>query len=189
MHNSFKKRRIFVVLLHRGGLSLGDNRKCLGSEAYHWGIFIAADTFCTSSKTEGIYLDITNGMQPNPNDPNNLNPDGNWHFRDQKMTPKQDARLLCMILMGNVPRTVPGEHITEGLRKLSLPNKDIKDQHCVWWTLNAVEYLQSLGWVASFNIRDLEADGTIFADLSPQMLQDGRSTKVPLVKEYSKCSK
>jgi hypothetical protein len=189
MLNSFKKRRIFVVLLHRGGLSLGDNRKRLGSEAYHWGIFIAANAFCTSSKTEGIYLDVTNGIQPNPNDFNDLNPDGDWHFRDQKMTPKQEARMLCMILIGNIPGTVPGEHITEGLRKLSLPNKDIKDQHCVWWTLNAVEYLQSLSWVASFDIRDLEADGTIFADLSLQMLQDGRSTKVPLLKEYSKCSK
>jgi hypothetical protein len=94
-----------------------------------------------------------------------------------------------MILIGDMPGTVPGEHITEGLRKLSLPNKSIKDQHCVWWTLNAVQYLQSLGWVASFDIRDLEANGTTIADLSLQMLKDGRSTKVPLLKEYSKCSK
>jgi hypothetical protein len=34
------KRRVVVALYHRDRLSLGDNRKRLGYEAYHWGILI-----------------------------------------------------------------------------------------------------------------------------------------------------
>lgn len=186
MLNPCKKRFIFAVLLHRGKLSLGECRERLGSGAYHWGIFVAAGAFQISSKTEGIYFDVTNGLQPNPTDANELNPNGNWHFREQRMIPKEELRLLCMVMLGSVPRTTLNEHISQALCKLPLPNKDIKSQHCVWWTLNAVEHLQSLGWVASFGIRDLEAAGTMFADLGLQMLQEGRLTKVPLLKDYTR---
>ncbi|RMZ87730.1 hypothetical protein DV736_g5041, partial [Chaetothyriales sp. CBS 134916] len=82
---SEKKRHIFVEL-HRGSLSLGDNRNRLGSETYHWEIFVAnSGTSQPTSRIDGLYLDVTNGIQPHPDEPEELNPEGNWYFRSQKV--------------------------------------------------------------------------------------------------------
>ncbi|RMD40784.1 hypothetical protein DV735_g4325, partial [Chaetothyriales sp. CBS 134920] len=145
-------------------LSLGhENRTRLGSSAYHWGVVLVADdnslparssTPTSTSPPSGLYIDVTNGLQPYAEErPELLNPQGDWFFRSRQ------------------------------LGVLPLPDNDVEGQNCVWWTLNAVRALQSQGWVPAFDIPKLQADATALADLSIQALQNKTSTG-PLVRVY-----
>ena len=101
----FKRRKfhVYIVLLHRGALSLGDHRARLGPSAFHWGILVVTMGLIGTEKgTRGDYFDVTNGIHLDPVTHQDLNPDEDWRFRRQFMRPNQESRLICLISLGLV---------------------------------------------------------------------------------------
>lgn len=86
------KRQFFLSLHHRGALSLGKSRQQLGYSAYHWGILISPK----SSKGPDCYIfDVSNGFMTDKEGRFDLNPEGNWAFRENsEVDPEWSGRVL-----------------------------------------------------------------------------------------------
>ena len=162
----FSRRRKFyfyIVLLHRGALSLGDNRTRLGPSAFHWGILMAPLSLQGTEKSISCdCFDVTNGINLDPVTHRDLNPDEDWRFRRQIMRPNQESRLICLISLGTMAKgkAVPLDTIAEALRQVLLPKKDVEPREsCVSWTVEAVRRLHEMSLVVTYDMDELRMTG------------------------------
>ena len=154
---------IYIALLHRGALSLGEQRVRLGPSAFHWGILVAPSYLQgTERDIKSDYLDVTNGINLDPVTHQDLNPDEDWRFRRQIMIPDQESRLICLISMGTIMMG-KGEsvgNIARVLRHLPLPRKAVEpSESCVSWTIAALACLQEMGLVVAHDMDELRTTG------------------------------
>ena len=149
------KRRIVVALYHRDRLSLGDNRKRLGYEAYHWGILVMPKKPPRTDGRPGCNAyDATDITVTDPKTRRDLNPDNDWFFRPQHhINPSSTGRLIGRIIVGKLPRNVADSDIDNLLAEVPLPVKDASPtQSCVSWALGALSALQASGLAWSFDV-------------------------------------
>ncbi|CAI7582813.1 unnamed protein product [Penicillium pancosmium] len=141
------KRRVFLSLQHRSALSIRENRQRLGHAAFHW--------------------DETTGM--------NLNPDGNWNFREKTYTdPQAIAHFLGSVMIGKLPKRNTNADIRDLLKDIALPQPGAKpEQNCVSWTRNVIRELQDKGFVEQFDPDRFMDDALAYAD---KRLRDHSST-------------
>ena len=103
MFFSRRKLHMYIVLLHRGALSLGGNRTRLGPSAFHCGILVGPSSLQGTEKNISCdYFDVTNGIHLDPVTHQDLNPDEDWRFRHQTMIPDREHRLICLLTLGTV---------------------------------------------------------------------------------------
>jgi len=145
------KRRVTVSLCHRGRLSLGENRIKLVYNAYHWGILITPKTF-EGAKCQSY--DVSDAFHLDPETSQDMNPDRKWYFGAKtNVDPSKEPALLGRIVIGKLANRVTDEEIKDVLSIVLLPDEDkAKGESCVTWCLNAVEALQSAGYVSRFDI-------------------------------------
>lgn len=157
------KRRVFVGICHRDELSLKENRERLGSAAYHWSIIVAPKGVQKSDTMSCDVYEVTNGVSRG------------WWLRHTNAKPQLSSTFLCMIMIGKIPNTVDPTQLTNTLISLPFPNRHLPNQGCLWWTMQAVGRLQSLGLAENFAIKKLEAKGVEHADESLKELRSGKS--------------
>jgi hypothetical protein len=166
------KRQVFLSLHHRDALSIGGNRQRFGHAAYHWGILISPK----SSKGPDCYaFDVSDGILLDPVRRVNLNPEGNWLFREKaNINPEKSGHLLGRVMIGKVPNEVTYAEIHGLLRAIPLPQKGaVPEQNCVTWTRAAIFKLQENGLVERFDLDRFMDESLAFAD---QRLQSTEST-------------
>ena len=158
-----RKLHIYIVLLHRGALSLGEHRARLGPSAFHWGILVAPLSLQGTKKTVDCdYFDVTNGINLDPVTHQDLNPDEDWRFRRQIMIPNQESRLICLISLGAVTKGKAGsvDEVEHALQQLPLPKKEVEPREsCVSWTIEAVRRLHEMGLLATHDMDELRKTG------------------------------
>ncbi|CAG8921750.1 unnamed protein product [Penicillium salamii] len=166
------KRQVFLALHHRASLSIGENRQRLGYAAYHWGILVSPKI----SKGPDYYVfDVSDGILLDPVNRVNLNPNGDWHFREKaNMDPEENGNLLGRVMIGKVPNEVTYAEIHDFLRTIPLPQKGVlPEQNCVTWTRAAICRLQENGLVEKFDLNRFMDESLAFAD---QRLQNLNTT-------------
>ncbi|KAJ5473493.1 hypothetical protein N7475_003059 [Penicillium sp. IBT 31633x] len=166
------KRQVFLSLYHRDSLSLSNNRQRLGYAAYHWGIIVAPK----NSKGSNCYVfDVSDGIILDSVNRVNLNPDGDWHFRERaNVHPERSGHLLGMVMIGKVPNEISYAQIRGILELIPLPRKDaLPEQNCVSWTKAAISRLQENSLVEKFELDRFMDESLAFAD---QRLRSTEST-------------
>lgn len=166
------KRHVFLSLQHRSALSIRENRQRLGHAAFHWGILICSknpteSNCCVFDASDGILLDETTGI--------NLNPDGNWNFREKTYTdPQAIAHFLGSVMIEKLPKGITNAGFRDILKDIALPQPGAKpEQNCVSWTRNVILELQEKGLVEQFDLDRFMDDALAYAD---KHLRDYNST-------------
>ncbi|KFZ14652.1 hypothetical protein V502_05965 [Pseudogymnoascus sp. VKM F-4520 (FW-2644)] len=153
------KRRVFVSIHYRGGLSLGANRQRLGYAAYHWGILISPKVY---KESDCYAFDVSDAARPDPETRVDHNPNHEWGFRSN---PTVSGSLLGLIMTGKIPNGVEISEIRTLLQSIPVPQKDaIPEQNCVTWVMSAIQTLQSSGFAEQFEINKFMDAGIEFAD-------------------------
>ncbi|KAJ5366644.1 hypothetical protein N7541_000585 [Penicillium brevicompactum] len=157
------KRQVFLSLHHRGALSLGESRQQLGYSAYHWGILISPKS---SNGPDCYIFDVSNGIMTDKEGNFDLNPEGDWVFRDNsEVDPEWSGRVLGRVMIGKLPNDVPYAEIDSLLRSIPLPQKGaLPEQNCVTWTRAAILKLRENNLVEQFDINRFMDDSLAFAD-------------------------
>lgn len=153
------KRRVFVSLHYRGGLSLGENRQRLSYAAYHWGIIIAPKVY---KEGDCYTFDVSDAARPDPETRIDLNPNHEWGFRSN---PTVSGSLLGLIMIGKIPNGVEISEIQTRLQSIPVPQKNaIPEQNCVTWAMSAIQTLQDTGFAEQFEINKFMDAGIEFGD-------------------------
>lgn len=158
------KPRVFVSFYHRDELSLGENRKRLGSASYHWAILVAPKGAQKAKTAVCEAYEVTNSAMPDSIRRVDLNPQRNWSFLHRVVDAMKSSKILCMIMIGKVPNATNPSELTNALEQLALPSQQIQGQGCLWWTMQAVRQLQAMGFAEKFDVQILEDEGTKYPD-------------------------
>lgn len=115
------KRQVFLSLYYRDTLFIGGNRQRFGHATYHWGILISPK----SSKELDCYaFDISDRILLDPIRRVNLNPEGDWLFREKaNINPERSGHLLRRVMIRKVPNKITYTEIHGLLEAISLPHK------------------------------------------------------------------
>jgi hypothetical protein len=166
------KRRVIVTIHHRDELSLGHHRERLGHEAFHWGILIAPKK---SRGSDCNAYDVSDGVTPDPESRQDLNPERDWLFRSkEQVDPTRSGRLIGRVLIGKVPNRITDAEIKNILAAVPLPVKNAAPaQSCVTWVLAAIRALQDAGIARQFDVNQFIAWALTYADYCLANLQPG----------------
>lgn len=165
------KRQVFVSLHHRDALSVGNNRQRLGHAAFHWGILICPKS---SNRADCYAFDVSDGIVLDSVHRVNLNPEGNWLFREKQVDPKMSVRRLGRVMIGKVPNEVTYAEIHDLLGAILLPQKGaVPEQNCVTWTKAAICELQKNRLAEQFDLDRFMNESLAFAD---QRIQNTETT-------------
>ncbi|KAF3028981.1 hypothetical protein E8E15_009918 [Penicillium rubens] len=111
-------------------------------------------------------FDVSDGVLLDPVRRVNLNPNGNWVFREKaNINPQNSGHLLGRVMIGKVPNEVTYAQINGLLAAIPLPQKGaLRVQNCVTWTKAAIWKLQENGLVEKFDVGQFMDDSLDFAD-------------------------
>jgi hypothetical protein len=161
--SEFNKRRVFIALYEREGLSVGECRRRLGHAAYHWEIIVAPKEHSGSDC-------YTYGVTNRPIQEGKVHTTEGicgrlWRFREEQVNPDASRLLVGMIMIGKIPSQVTREDIknTVGPPAIRLPDKQLHE-NCATWIKEAIERFQEAGLSDEFDVQRFMDDALAFAD-------------------------
>lgn len=137
------KRRVFVGLYFRQGITANPDSTSLNHARFHWAICVEpkrSDDYgtCYEVKEEDVYVNIPGS--------------GGWrYYCIEEHTPM----LIGRIMVGKLPPRVLAMDVEWELREVPLPREGaVPLENCVSWTERALGVLQARGWVEEFDVKE-----------------------------------
>lgn len=161
--SEFNKRRVFIALYEREELSVGESRRRLGHDAYHWEITVAPKDH---SGNDCYVYGVTNGpLRKGKVHIIDGNRGRSWRFREEHVNPDASSLLVGMVMIGKVPSQVTRDDIMKNLGPptIQVPDKRF-GENCTTWIKEAIMKLQEGGLAEQFDIQLFMDDALAFAD-------------------------
>ncbi|KAF7558418.1 hypothetical protein G7046_g5738 [Stylonectria norvegica] len=141
---------IALALYDRGQLSVGNARRILGYEAYHWGIIVMPEP---SQGQDCDVFEATDASEIDPVTFRMTNPSMDWWFR---VKGPDDPGLSDQL---------SATELKAFFEEVRLPVKNIDPQQsCVTWVEDAISTLQRQGWVRDFELVRFKQWALSYAD-------------------------
>jgi hypothetical protein len=172
-----------LAVHHRDKNSLRGRREELGLGAFHWSLLIVPKT---STGTDCRSFDVTDSAIIDPVRSVDLNPNHDWRFRDERVSPMALHRLLALGTVGKLEDTAADSAASDAVAQIlwgtPVPqNGRTPRENCVSWLKLGAQRLQQGRVIQQMNLDE------VFGDLFSEAIRRLDAQEVDRTNVFNLC--